>query len=279
MRKNALMGFLALNFLGCPYLLGQTALPVRANHAAPQAATLPAITPQMLASEVLRKSKMTPRELAWEQTLETNLGDYYLPAYYKDKDAGRENAWDYVEDNPALPRILIIGDSISRGYTIPVRHALAGLANVHRAPANCGSTVLGLKNLDIWLGDGNWDVILLNFGIHDRNTEPSVYRENLKSLLKRLQITGSKIIWVRTTPAPLSGVDQEGFKETDANELNRIADEVVSAAHIPEVDLYSLLRPNLSQLQLPNNVHFKDVGYEIMGFEVAKEVLLTLQKK
>lgn len=39
------------------------------------------------------------------------------------------SAWDYVEDDPKLPRVLIIGDSISRAYTVPVRSALAGKAN------------------------------------------------------------------------------------------------------------------------------------------------------
>jgi lysophospholipase L1-like esterase len=273
------MGFLAPYFISGSYLLGQAATPAGTNQTIQQAAVISAITPQMQAAEALRRLKMTRRELAWERTLEMNLGDYYLPAYYKDKDAGRENAWDYVEDNPALPRLLIIGDSISRGYTIPVRHALAGRANVHRAPANCDSTVFGLKNLGIWLADSKWDVILWNFGIHDRNTEPSVYRENLESILKRLQTTGAKIIWVRTTPAPLSGIDQEGFTDAEANELNRIADEVMKTANISEVDLYALLRPNLNELQLPNSVHFTDTGYEIMGFEVAKDVLLTLQKR
>lgn len=47
---------------------------------------------------------------------------------------------------------------------------MKGAANVHRAPANCGPTASGLKNIDVWLGDGKWDVIHFNFGIHDRAT-------------------------------------------------------------------------------------------------------------
>ena len=43
-----------------------------------------------------------------------------------------------VKDDPQLPRILIIGESISRAYTARVRKRLLGKANVHRAPANCG---------------------------------------------------------------------------------------------------------------------------------------------
>ena len=49
----------------------------------------------------------------------------------------------------------------------PTRKALAGKANVHRAPTNCGPTIRGLEGLDQWLGDGRWDVIHFNWGLHD----------------------------------------------------------------------------------------------------------------
>ena len=52
-----------------------------------------------------------------------------------------------VVDAPALPRVLIIGDSISIGYTKPVQEILAGKANVHRIPGNGGGTDEGLANL------------------------------------------------------------------------------------------------------------------------------------
>ena len=71
-----------------------------------------------------------------------------------------------VEDTPGLPRVLLIGDSISIGYTLPVRELLKGKANVHRIPGNGGPTTNGLKNLDEWLA-GKWDVIHFNFGLHD----------------------------------------------------------------------------------------------------------------
>ena len=40
-----------------------------------------------------------------------------------------------VQDVAGLPRVLVIGDSISIGYTIPLREALQGKANVHRPTA------------------------------------------------------------------------------------------------------------------------------------------------
>ena len=45
-----------------------------------------------------------------------------------------------IVDVAGLPRVLLIGDSISIGYTLPVREALKGKANVHRPAGNCSST-------------------------------------------------------------------------------------------------------------------------------------------
>lgn len=77
-------------------------------------------------------------EQAWERTLQENLGSFYLPLYKAGRVKGSQQAWDYVKDVPGLPRVLLIGDSVSRGYTLAARKALAGKANVHRAPENCG---------------------------------------------------------------------------------------------------------------------------------------------
>ncbi len=154
------------------------------------------------AADAKRKAAMLPEQLAWEKTLEECLGSFYLPIYKQQALKGVEQAWDYVKDDPKLPRILLIGDSVSRGYTLAVRHALAGKVNVHRAPENCGPTANGLKKLSIWLGDGKWDVIHFNFGIHDRRTPPADYEQRLETIVERLKATGAKLIWASTTPVP-----------------------------------------------------------------------------
>ena len=76
-----------------------------------------------------------------------------------------------VTDVEGLPRVLLIGDSISIGYTVDVRAMLKGKANVHRPLTNCGPTTTGLQKLDEWLETGGkgkkWDIIHFNWGLHD----------------------------------------------------------------------------------------------------------------
>ena len=137
---------------------------------------------------------MSAEQRKWETVLKENLGSFYYPRYLEAKKAGRTTAWDYVKDDPKLPRVLIIGDSVSRGYTLAVREFLAGKANVHRAPANCGPTKTGIEKLTVWLGDGRWDVITFNFGIHDRRTSEEDYKKRLTQITTRLEATGAKLL-------------------------------------------------------------------------------------
>ncbi len=228
-----------------------------------------------LGADAERKGAMSPEEAAWEKILEENLGGFYLPAYKKDKLAGKTTAWDFVKDDPKLPRVLLIGDSISRGYTQVVRRELAGRANVHRAPANCGPTEMGLKKLPVWLGDGKWDLVHFNFGIHDRKKDEETYASNLEALVDRLRPTGAKLVWARTTP-PADGRNEEGYTTEQCDRLNRVADGIMRSHGIALNDLHSLIGPKLAEMQLPANVHFNNNGYELLGRQVAARILAAL---
>lgn len=231
-----------------------------------------------LAADAKRKAAISPDEAAWETVLEQNLGNFYLPIYKKEKLEGKETAWDFVKDDPRLPRVLLIGDSISRGYTLVVRHTLAGKANVHRAPANCGPTAMGLQKLPVWLGDGKWDVIHFNFGIHDRLTDDATYAANLEKIIAQLEKTGAKLIWARTTP-PASGENKEKFTAEQCAQVNRIADAIMRKHGIPEDDLYTAVAPRLAELQNKNDVHFNNHGYEVLGGEVAAAIWEAVKSK
>jgi len=221
------------------------------------------------------KAKLSAEQQAWEKTLEDCLGSFYLPLYKREKVAGRESAWDYVKDDPKLPRVLLIGDSISRGYTQPVRQALKGKVNLHRAPANCGGTANALKKLDLWLGNGKWDVIHVNFGIHDRKTPPAEYEQRLETIVTRLKATKAKVIWASTTPIPDGVKDQS---DADSVRCNEIAARVMAKHGVPINDLYTFIKPHLAECQNPKDCHFNGKGYELLGRKVADEILAAVNR-
>lgn len=203
-----------------------------------------------------------------------------------------------VEDVAGLPRVLLIGDSISMGYTVAVREKLRGKANVHRPPVNCAHTKTGLEQLDAWLATGGegkkWDVIHFNWGLHDlkflgadgktlsdpaapgsrQQIPPDEYRENLAALAARLQKTGAKLVWRNTTPVPAGST---GRRTEDVPAYNGIAAEVMAKAGIPTHDLYSYSMERLASIQIPQNVHFTPEGSAVLAEDVARAILEALK--
>lgn len=198
-----------------------------------------------------------------------------------------------ITDTPGLPRVLLIGDSISIGYTLPVRQALQGTANVHRPNTNCGPTSNGVKSLDEWLGQGRWDVIHFNWGLHDlkymgpdgsnlaepgdpknhQQVPPAEYAANLRQLVARLKRTGAKLIWRNTTPIPNGSA---GRVVADAEKYNAIAAEIMREEQIPIHDLYAFVLPKQAEIMLPANVHFTPDGYQQLGQDVARVITAAL---
>lgn len=191
-----------------------------------------------------------------------------------------------ITDDPALPRVLLIGDSISMGYTLSVREKLKGKANVHRIPTNGGPTTRGVESLTAWLGDSKWDVIHFNWGLHDlkymedgkRQVSPEDYEKNLTTLVKQMQATGAKLIWCSTTPVP-EGELKPRRDVGDVVEYNKIAARVMAAAGVETDDLYTFALPRLKEIQLPVNVHFSGEGSAVLAGQVAGEIERRLPKK
>ena len=276
MIRTLLFGLLAVT--SCSYTNVIWSAPAAA---APKANTAEAAAKKAAADKLVDEQyaawvkTLSPAQQAWERVLQENLGSFYLPIHKRQKVAGQSNAWDFIQDDPSLPRVLLIGDSVSRGYTQSVRKALAGKANVHRAPANCGPTSLGLRKLDVWLGDGKWDVIHFNFGIHDRNTPIAEYRQRLEQLVVRMKKTGAKLVWATTTPIP----DDPAKKQTAASivERNEAAAQIMQKHGVVIDDLFTAVTPHLETMQNPNDVHFKAAGYDFLGQQVGKAIEAVLK--
>lgn len=201
-----------------------------------------------------------------------------------------------IEEDPNLPRVLLIGDSISMGYTLPVRELLKGKANVVRPNTNCGPSSRGVESLDQWLGKGKWDVIHFNFGLHDlvyfaengkdraEKTTPGArhqvplpqYEANLRKIVARLKQTGAKVIWASTTPVP------EGAANRAADEsllFNEVAAKIMQENQIETDDLHAFAKARLAEIQLPKNVHFTPEGSKVLAKKVAEVVESHLPKR
>jgi hypothetical protein len=191
-----------------------------------------------------------------------------------------------------LLRVLIIGDSISVGYTPPVKEMMKDEAYVEHPVENCQGTKFGVEKIDKWIGTEPWDVIHFNFGLHDlKHVDPITrinsekaedpqqsnireYKENLEIIVRKLKASKAKLIWATTTPYPdkPSGPYRNAG---DVLEYNKVALKMMKKNKIPVNDLYSYILPDMAALQLPNNVHFKKEGSEAL----AKKVVAAIREQ
>ena len=193
------------------------------------------------------------------------------------------------------PRVLILGDSISIGYTPVVQKLLADEMTVLRPmrgekAENCSSTTAGVANLDRWLAidGGKWDVIHFNWGLHDlkhvkadgisasdQAGDPplnavEVYEKNLREIVSKLKATGAKLIFATTTPVPDAPMKVYRMN-SNVIRYNEAALRVMKDNGIAVNDLYAFALPQIKEIQIqPANVHFTPAGSEVLGAEVAK---------
>lgn len=203
------------------------------------------------------------------------------------------------EDNPDLPNVLLIGDSISIGYTAYVRRQLKEKADVYRIPTNAKNSAYGLEHLDDWLAMKSlkWDVIHFNWGLWDlcyRHPESSVqgnrdkangtlteslegYRSNMKKIVARLKQTDATLIWCTTTPVPEG---EAGRKLGDDVKYNQVAAEIMKANEVKINDLHSHALLRLPETMVrEGDVHFTEQGYIHLASKVATEVSAALAKQ
>lgn len=203
-----------------------------------------------------------------------------------DSDTGNKAAVAPIKDVEGLPRVLLIGDSISIGYTLPVREKLKGKANVHRIPINGGATEVGLANMKAWLGDGKWDVIHFNFGLHDAKymSETTLratreqYLKNLQELVNQMKAGGAKLVFATTTPTP-SKLSRATRRFDSIPERNEIAVKLMQENGVAIDDLYGVVLPVQDKIQRAGDVHFTPEGYDVLSTAVVKSVEELLPPK
>ncbi|KAJ1448416.1 hypothetical protein M885DRAFT_539246 [Pelagophyceae sp. CCMP2097] len=209
-----------------------------------------------------------------------------------------------------LPNVLLVGDSISAngtGYLAHVQSQLEGLAHVLPCGGVADNGALENKGLcgtsfgvdecaGDWLLNGKWDVIHLNWGLHDIDAKLYApvaledYVANLESIIQTLKGSlkpGGSLVWASTTPVPPS---YQSRNDSDVVLINAAAAALLQSDCCRDVvfgaDLYARVvercgrdaesagypaTSDCAYLQ-DNGVHFSDLGRRFTGLLVAAAI-------
>jgi len=187
---------------------------------------------------------------------------------------------------PEKPTLLIVGDSISMGYTPHVAELLAGRAAVVHNEGNGGDTDRVASQLESWLAAaGKPAAVHFNAGLHDikvsrDNGEHQVplerYERNLSDVVARLARSGARLMWATTTPvieARHQAAKDFDRLTADVDAYNAAALRIMAAAGIPVDDLYAVAAgAGIEELLTADGVHFTEDGYRLLGGVVAERI-------
>ena len=193
-----------------------------------------------------------------------------------------------------IPRILIIGDSISIGYTPGVKEYYNDKAYVEHNQGNAGDSGRGLENIREWVSNGDWDIIQFNWGLWDlcyRHPDSKLYgnrdkingtltftvdeyKANLDSLVIIIkEISDAKLVFIATTYVP---ENEAGRYSGVVRKYNKAAKEVMKKHSVSVNDIY---KKSIS-IHKENGIGDDDVHYNEEGnVQLSKLIIDYLNKE
>lgn len=184
--------------------------------------------------------------------------------------------WIPDANGTTLPRVLLIGDSITRGYYPKVAEQLKGKVSVARLATSksIGDPAL-LAEVAMVLDQCRFDVVHFNNGLHGWGYSEEEYQKHFPELLAtiRKHAPKAKLIWATITPMRQAGkldVIAENTKRVQAR--NKIAEAIVAGEGIAVDDLYGLVKDH-AEYWSNDGVHFNGKGIAVEAEQVVKRIM------
>ena len=182
--------------------------------------------------------------------------------------------WFEEASNPSLPRILLIGDSITAGYRPFVNELMNGKAVVDQlATSGAINDPLYLKQISLMLSEYPYKAIHFNNGLHGWHLKAAAYEESLKIVIDKIRELQENCILIlaTTTPSTVKGKPSEINLEKDKiiRDRNSILVTAASEYKLDINDLYSHIEGR-SELRSDDGSHYTQEGYRILAEKVTE---------
>jgi hypothetical protein len=184
--------------------------------------------------------------------------------------------WVTDADKDDLPRVLLVGDSITRGYFGAVEKHLAGKAYCARlTTSKCVSDPTFNDDLLLLLKQYKFSAIHFNNGLHGWGYTEEQYRDGLLRTVVALKehAGDAKLIWATTTPVREKANLETFAERTDRVKVrNKLASEIMTEQQVPTDDLFELVNEH-GEWTSGDGVHFNGQGNEALAKQVATSIL------
>ena len=193
------------------------------------------------------------------------------------------NLWLPNTNDQDLPRVLLIGNSITQSYYGKVQSLLEGKAYTGRLTTSkaLGDPAL-LAEIELVLRVEKFDIIHFNNGLHGFGYSEDEYRKSFPDLIKtfREYAPKARLIWASTTPIRTGeGMNEFAAGTERVKARNQIALEAIQGQNILLDDLFRLVEDHPDFYAGGDGVHLVDVGVTALANQVAGIILNVINQE
>ena len=186
------------------------------------------------------------------------------------------HSWCDETQNGDLPRVLLVGDSITYGYQEKVRARLKGVCYVdYVATSYAIDSKMYNELVKNFATDSAYALVHFNHGLHGKHISKRSYKSRLLKLLAKIP---ANVVLATTT-----FIYREGNKRVDGSWMKRVRErneamqEIAAEKGLAIDDLYAVSVAIPKDKRYEDGTHYVAEGYEIFADAVAESIKNNLK--
>lgn len=188
------------------------------------------------------------------------------------------NSWCDETLNADLPRVLLVGDSITLGYQDKVRQRLKGICYVDFIATSYAVDTKFYNELISKFAKGSkYKLIHFNHGLHGQHMSKRKYKSGVKKLTEKLSKNAKIGLATSTIVYEEGNVRLDRVWTKKLKERNDAVREIAEKCGYPVDDLYAVSVNVPTDSRSMDGTHYTDAGYEIFAAAVAESISANLK--
>lgn len=172
-----------------------------------------------------------------------------------------------------LPRVLLVGDSITRGYESKVRARLQGVCYVdYVATSYAVDAPIYAKLMKAFVDDSHYALVHFNHGLHGIHMSKRTYKSGVKKLLLKIGKDTKMILATTTVVYHRQSKRKHGAWMKRVRERNDAIKELALELNFAVDDLCKVSQEIPFEKRAIDGTHYMDDGYEILADKVAESI-------
>ena len=186
--------------------------------------------------------------------------------------------WCENTNDERLPRVALIGDSITEGYFRCVFKALEGIAHVDVLATSYSISSPAYQNIvKSFVQDSDYAVVHYNYGLHAHNVEDDAYEAECAAMLEYIVKRATAVVGTSTTVLESDLQTESAYWQNKVRTRNERLVKIAQEKGLLINDLNALSKTLTGDYRAPDGVHFSEKGYQALAELVAESIKKVLE--